>query len=95
MIDARTLADAVSIQEDPVYALKAYEAARVGPAANVVRTNREFPPDFINTTVEERVGDKPFENLDEFISQEELRRLSENYKRVAGFALNDVVATRR
>jgi 5-methylphenazine-1-carboxylate 1-monooxygenase len=92
LIDARTLADALLGHSDPRQALKAYEAARVTAAANVVRTNREFPPDFINTKVEELVGDKPFENLDSYISQDELRTLSENYKRVAGFTITDVVA---
>jgi 2-polyprenyl-6-methoxyphenol hydroxylase-like FAD-dependent oxidoreductase len=92
LIDARTLADALLGHSDPRQALRAYEAARVTAAANVVRTNREFPPDFINTKVEELVGDKPFENLDSYISQDELRTLSENYKRVAGFTITDVVA---
>jgi 5-methylphenazine-1-carboxylate 1-monooxygenase len=92
LIDARTLADALLGQTDPRQALREYEAARVTAAANVVRTNREFPPDFINTKVEELVGDKPFENLDSYISQDELRTLSENYKRVAGFTITDVVA---
>jgi 2-polyprenyl-6-methoxyphenol hydroxylase-like FAD-dependent oxidoreductase len=94
LIDARTLADALLRHADPRQALKDYEAARVKPAANVVRTNREFPPDFINTKVEELVGDKPFENLDSYISQDELRSLSEDYKRVAGFTISDVVAPR-
>jgi 5-methylphenazine-1-carboxylate 1-monooxygenase len=92
LIDARTLADALLGQTDPRQALREYEAARVTAAANVVRTNREFPPDFINTKVEELVGDKPFENLDSYISQDELRTLSENYKRVAGFTITDVVS---
>ncbi len=92
-IDARTLADLLGNHPDPREALKAYEAARAEPAAKVVRTNREFPPDFINIKVEELVGDRPFENLDKYISQDELRALSENYKRIAGFALTDV-ATR-
>jgi 2-polyprenyl-6-methoxyphenol hydroxylase-like FAD-dependent oxidoreductase len=89
-IDARTLADLLHSSADPVAALKAYEAARAEPAAKVVRTNREHPPDFINIKVEELVGDKPFDDLDKFITQAELRTLSENYKRVAGFALADV-----
>jgi 5-methylphenazine-1-carboxylate 1-monooxygenase len=93
-IDARTLADALSSHSDPQQALKAYEAARAVAAANVVRTNRESPPDFINTTVEDLVGDKPFENLDSYISQDKLRALSENYKRVAGFTLADVATGR-
>jgi 2-polyprenyl-6-methoxyphenol hydroxylase-like FAD-dependent oxidoreductase len=92
-IDARTLADFLRNNTDPRDALKAYEAARAEPAAQVVRTNRAQPPDFINIKVEELVGDKPFDNLDDHISQDELRSLSENYKRIAGFALADV-ATR-
>jgi 2-polyprenyl-6-methoxyphenol hydroxylase-like FAD-dependent oxidoreductase len=89
-IDARTLADLLGTHPDPREALKAYEAARAEPAAKVVRTNREHPPDFINIKVEELVGDKPFDNLDKYITQDELRALSENYKRIAGFALADV-----
>jgi len=95
LIDARTLADALRTHStNPQQALRAYEAIRVPAAANVVRTNREFPPDFINTKVEELVGDREFENLDSFITQDELRALSENYKRVAGFTLADVVQAR-
>src|SRR5476649_1481562 len=89
-IDARTLADFLTANTDPREALKAYEAARVEPAAKVVRTNREYPPDFINIKVEELVGDKPFEDLDKYITQDELRALSKNYKHIAGFALTDV-----
>jgi hypothetical protein len=55
-------------------------------------TNREHPPDFINIRVEELVGDRPFDDLDKFITQDELRALSEQYKRVAGFSLGDVGA---
>ena len=60
----------------------------------MVRTNREHPPDFINIKVEELVGDKPFDDLDKYISQDELRALSDNYKRIAGFALADVAPGR-
>jgi 2-polyprenyl-6-methoxyphenol hydroxylase-like FAD-dependent oxidoreductase len=93
-IDARVLADALRGHADPRDALKAYEDARVEPAAKIVRTNREHPPDFINIKVEQLVGDKPFDNLDKYISQDELRALSENYKRIAGFALADVAPGR-
>jgi 2-polyprenyl-6-methoxyphenol hydroxylase-like FAD-dependent oxidoreductase len=94
-IDARVLADALRGHADPRDALKAYEDARVEPAAKIVRTNREHPPDFINIKVEQLVGDKPFDDLDKYISQDELRALSENYKRIAGFALADVAPSRR
>ena len=90
VIDARVLADCLAEGGDPRDALKAYEAARREATGKVVRTNREHPPDFINIKVEELTGDKPFDNLDDFITQDELRALSDNYKRIAGFAVSDV-----
>jgi 2-polyprenyl-6-methoxyphenol hydroxylase-like FAD-dependent oxidoreductase len=89
-IDARTLADCLAVENDMPAALKAYEAARARTAARIVRTNREHPPDFINIKVEELVGDRAFDDLDKYITQDELRALSENYKRIAGFAVADV-----
>ena len=70
--------------------MQAYEGERLPATARVVRTNREFPPDFINIKVEQLVGDKPFDDLDAHITQDELRVLSEEYKRTAGFALAPV-----
>jgi 5-methylphenazine-1-carboxylate 1-monooxygenase len=93
VIDARVLADCLAQNGDPRDGLKAYEAARREATGKVVRTNREHPPDFINIKVEELTGDKPFDNLDDFITQDELRALSENYKRIAGFAVSDVKRT--
>jgi 5-methylphenazine-1-carboxylate 1-monooxygenase len=89
-IDAHTLADCLAAKDDPRDALKAYEDARRDVTARIVRTNREYPPDFINIKVEELVGDRPFDNLDKYITQDELRALSEDYKRVAGFSLADL-----
>jgi 2-polyprenyl-6-methoxyphenol hydroxylase-like FAD-dependent oxidoreductase len=89
-IDARTLADMLERHSDPVAALKAYEEARLPVTARIVKTNRENPPDFINIKVEELVGDRPFEDLDKYITQAELRALSDQYKKVAGFSLEDV-----
>jgi 2-polyprenyl-6-methoxyphenol hydroxylase-like FAD-dependent oxidoreductase len=86
-IDARTLAALLEQSGDPLAALQGYEKARLEPTARVVRTNREVPPDFINIKVEELTGGKPFKNIDDVISQEELRQISENYKKVAGFSL--------
>jgi 2-polyprenyl-6-methoxyphenol hydroxylase-like FAD-dependent oxidoreductase len=94
-IDARTLADLLRSSADPREALKTYEAARAAPAARVVRTNREHPPDFINIKVEELVGDRPFDDLDKYITQDELRALSDSYKRIAGFALAEKGLDRR
>jgi len=91
-IDARVLAECLHQNADARAALRAYEAARREATAKVVRTNREYPPDFINIKVEELVGDKPFDRLDDYITQDELRALSDNYKRIAGFSLSDVAA---
>ena len=85
-IDARTLADLLATIDDPLAALKAYEEARLEVTAKVVLTNRSQPPDFINIKVEQLVGDKPFDNLDDYITQDELRALSEGYKKIAGFS---------
>ena len=92
VIDARTLADNLQQETDPRVALKRYETTRLPATAHVVRTNREFPPDFINIKVEELVGDRPFDDLDKYITQDELRALSDEYKRIAGFALNKAEA---
>lgn len=90
LIDARVLSEEIAKGGDPRQALLAYETKRREPTAHVVRTNRTSPPDIINIRVEELTGDKPFENLDDFISRQELRNLSEQYKRVAGFSADDV-----
>jgi 2-polyprenyl-6-methoxyphenol hydroxylase-like FAD-dependent oxidoreductase len=86
VIDARTLADLLSRSSDPVEALTDYENARLEPTAKVVRTNREYPPDYINIKVDELTGGKPFHHIDDVISQEELRKIAENYARIAGFS---------
>jgi 2-polyprenyl-6-methoxyphenol hydroxylase-like FAD-dependent oxidoreductase len=87
LIDARTLAGQLAACDDPREALKAYEAQRLGPTATIVRTNRSVPPDFIIMKADELSGGKPFGKIDDLISQEELRQISENYARIAGFAL--------
>jgi len=87
-IDARTLADLIAKGTDPRAALLAYQDARLDATARVVRTNREFPPDFINIKVDELTGGEPFERIDDVISQDELRAISERYKQIAGFALD-------
>ncbi len=94
-IDARMIAECLRAEADVPAALKAYEAARAPVTGRVVRTNREHPPDFINIKVEQLVGDRPFERLDDYITQDELRALSDDYKRIAGFALPDVAESQR
>lgn len=90
IIDARALADALAASPDPQSAFAAYEAGRREATAAVVRANRSVPPDLINIKVEELTGDRPFDDLDAVISQEELRNISDAYKRIAGFSLSDL-----
>jgi 5-methylphenazine-1-carboxylate 1-monooxygenase len=87
-IDARTLAELLAKSADARSALRAYEDTRLEATARVVRTNRESPPDYINTKVDELTGGEPFESIDDVISQDEPRAISERYKQVAGFALD-------
>ena len=87
LIDARTLADQLTQHTDPKEALKAYEVLRLAPTAKVVETNRNVPPDFIIMKAQELSGGKPFRHIDDLITQDELRQISDHYKTVAGFAL--------
>jgi len=89
-IDARTLAELLGRTGNPLEALLDYEKARLETTANIVRTNRAHPPDFINIKVDELTSGKPFENIDDIISQEELRQISEDYKKIAGFSLESL-----
>ena len=85
ILDAQALAEALCAHRDAVDALKAYESKRLPFTAEVVRMNRRNPPDAILREVFDRTGDKPFERVEDVISETELVALSEGYKRVAGF----------
>jgi 5-methylphenazine-1-carboxylate 1-monooxygenase len=92
IIDGRTLAEQLASHAgaggDARAALLAYEQLRLAPTAQIVLTNRSVPPDFINTKVDELSGGKPFTHIDDLISQQELRAISDSYKQVAGFSLD-------
>jgi 2-polyprenyl-6-methoxyphenol hydroxylase-like FAD-dependent oxidoreductase len=89
LIDASTLAAMLAGRGDPQQVLKGYEAQRLPVTAKVVETNRTVPPDFIIMKADELSGGKPFPGtIDQLVSQEELRRISEAYKQVAGFSLD-------
>ena len=82
--------DALRDHARPVTALKTYEAQRLPATSEVVLANRRAPPDKILQEVYRRTGDKPFTNIDDVISREELAALSESYKRVAGYDKNSL-----
>jgi 2-polyprenyl-6-methoxyphenol hydroxylase-like FAD-dependent oxidoreductase len=98
IIDARTLADSLkdsftSAGANPQsarQALKDYESKRLDATAKVVTTNRTLPPDAIIMKADELSKGQPFKSIDDLISQDELRQISDNYKKIAGFALKPV-----
>lgn len=88
LIDASALAGELAQGGDPREALARYEAARLAPTARIVQANRTVPPDFIIMKADELSGHRPFAgSIDDLVSQEELRRISDAYKEVAGFSL--------
>jgi 2-polyprenyl-6-methoxyphenol hydroxylase-like FAD-dependent oxidoreductase len=88
IVDACILAEQLAAHADPRDALMRYQELRLAPTARIVETNRTVPPDFINIKADELSGGKPFVgSIDDLISQEELRRISDDYKKVAGFSL--------
>ncbi len=92
IIDATTLAGLLAAGPDRPAALKAYEAQRLQATANVVLANRGIPPDAIIRVVEERTGGKPFARIEDVISRDELVQWQERYRKVAGFAAEDLNA---
>ena len=51
----------------------------------VVLTNRTNPPDAILREVWERTGDRPFDDINDVMTPEELTQISQNYQSIAGF----------
>jgi 2-polyprenyl-6-methoxyphenol hydroxylase-like FAD-dependent oxidoreductase len=74
----------------PAEALRAYEAERLPATAKVVLQNRSMPPDALLGEVYKRTGNKPFARIEDVISREELLAITNGYKAVAGYTLEDV-----
>ena len=70
--------------------MAAYESERRPATAQVVLQNRANPPDVILREVYERTGNKPFTRIEDVISREELLAITNGYKQVAGYTLEDV-----
>ena len=77
---AGPLAGELAAGGDARLALQRYEAQRLQATARIVQTNRTVPPDFIIMKADELSGGQPFKHIDELISQDELRAISDNYK---------------
>jgi 5-methylphenazine-1-carboxylate 1-monooxygenase len=90
ILDAATLARLLKSESDPAAALRAYEAERLPATTKIVLQNRTAPPNLIVDTVEQRTGGKPFERLDDVITQDEMRSIFENYQKTAGYHVQQV-----
>jgi 2-polyprenyl-6-methoxyphenol hydroxylase-like FAD-dependent oxidoreductase len=86
ILDAHAFRRHLTTSSDPVTALRAYEAERLPATSKVVLTNRSTPPDIILYEVWRRTGDRPFASIEDVISTEELARISQRYKEVAGYS---------
>jgi 2-polyprenyl-6-methoxyphenol hydroxylase-like FAD-dependent oxidoreductase len=84
ILDATCLAERFVERGVGAPALAEYDAIRNPATAKVVLANRSTPPDAILREVHERSGDKPFVRIEDVVSREELARIAERYKEVAG-----------
>ena len=84
ILDASCLADLLQARGLVAEALAEYDRVRNAATAKIVLMNRSNPPDAILREVHERSGDRPFERIEDVVPREELARIAEAYKQVAG-----------
>lgn len=85
IIDAAVLAECLAVNaDDAAAALEAYESQRRPATAAVVVANRTESPDKILRLVYERTSDRPFDRIEDVVSDTELREIAETYKTIAG-----------
>lgn len=86
ILDAKCLSDCLVQEESLEAALARYEYERLAATSKVVLTNRVNPPDIILKIVADRTGDRPFDRIEDVISEEELKSISDSYKSIAGYS---------
>jgi 2-polyprenyl-6-methoxyphenol hydroxylase-like FAD-dependent oxidoreductase len=91
ILDARVLAREILAHGATSVALKAYEAERRPATTELVLLNRRNGPEQVMQLVEERAPDG-FNVVTDVLSQKELEDVAANYKRVAGFQVEDLNA---
>lgn len=84
ILDAPSLAEQLKAHGLTAEALAAYDEIRRKATTDVVLMNRKAPPDAILKRVHELTEGKPFANISDVISDEELADISNAYKNVAG-----------
>lgn len=84
ILDAESLTNALSQHDDPVTALKQYEADRLPATATIVLQNRQMGPEQVMQLAEDRAPNG-FAHINDVIAQEELEAIAATYKKIAGF----------
>ncbi|MBS1577696.1 MAG: flavin-dependent oxidoreductase [Bacteroidetes bacterium] len=89
ILDAECIAGYLAAGSDVESALKAYEQERLPATAKIVLQNRQMGPEQVMQIVEDRAPDG-FKNLDDVISRQELEEIANHYKKIAGFAKDEL-----
>jgi 2-polyprenyl-6-methoxyphenol hydroxylase-like FAD-dependent oxidoreductase len=84
ILDARTLAGLLKSMENPLDALKAYEADRLPVTTGVVKANRGDGPDYLLEVVAERAP-KPVGDIHSVITQDEIENIGAKYRKITGY----------
>ncbi len=91
ILDSDALVRALAAHDDPVAALKVYEAERLPATANIVLTNRGNGPEVCMQMAEERAP-QGFDDVAQVFAEGELETIAARYKAVAGFSKEAVAA---
>lgn len=96
ILDAAALADCLAgvagdSHQQIVVALTNYEDRRLAPTTQLTLTNRQTGPEIVLRMVEERCPDG-FDDIHDYFSNEELERIADSYKQLAGFSKAQVRA---
>ena len=93
ILDARTLAGFIKSYDNPIDALKAYEASRIPATTKVVQANRGDGPDYLLEVVAERASE-PVNDIHTIISQAEIEEIGAKYRKLSGYD-RDTLNSRR
>jgi 2-polyprenyl-6-methoxyphenol hydroxylase-like FAD-dependent oxidoreductase len=90
ILDAEAVARLLTEISDPATALQSYQDERLTVTSKIVLTNRDQPPDYIIEKVDQLTGGKPFNRIEDVIDPAELAAISDRYKNIARYSLDDV-----
>ena len=93
ILDAVALAECLGETADVYQALSDYEAGRRAPTTALTLSNRQTGPEIVLRMVEERCPNG-FVSISDHFSDAELKEIADSYKRIAGFARDQVSAAK-